>query len=301
MDIYVVLTGRKFHGKDSVADLAISKYGNIYKFALADWFKKSLSDQFNIPLDKFYNSKDSILEKPLILTEQVLSDAQCAVSANGYLEAALIPMGKWKDRQICSLRELMIWFGAELVRTNCGGEFHCKVTDRNIQAYPRNFSNINIIFITDARFLEQSQYWKKYEFVYPVKVVRPGSSNENVTSEREVDEFPAGYFFTTIMNDGSLEDLGIKVDAMLQDIKLDVKGKLKVRDENKVDVNLLKKMLNDASVKSIYNLDINTIINKLVIEKRKTMTEKWVLDMIPTGKYEMLVMEQIREIIENKL
>ena len=228
MDVLIVLTGRRQHGKDTVADIGVDKFKCAGKVALADWFKKVLANEFRIPLENFYDAaeKDKPLDKPIVLTRPNLRNLVMQLGEHGFNNVNSLSTMKWWGRTINSLRDLMLWFGNEVVTNNCGDTFHCQVTERSFKALKRS-SSINAIFVTDARKYEQSKYFvDKFPFVFPVRVIRPGGTDDNHQVEVANDLFPEEYFFETIVNDGSLKDLETKVKDLLMTIKAEVGAKL---------------------------------------------------------------------------
>jgi hypothetical protein len=148
----------------------------------------------------------------------------------GYGATHRIAAAKWINRQINSPREMMLWFGHDVVSMHCGPKFHCQVTEKRLARIPRKPNHANIIFITDARMHEESKYFvDKFPLAFPVLIDRTNSSSDDHPVERSVDEFPAGYFFHTLKNDGALEELPEKVKQML----LAVKNEVTRRMENK--------------------------------------------------------------------
>lgn len=225
MDILVVLTGRRGSAKDSVADIAIQKFGALGKVALADWFKKELSNEFKIPLVKFYSAeKDATLSSPIVISRPNLRALMQRLGFLGFNNMHRVSTSRWEGRQINSIRELMLWFGHEVVTGFAGDEFHCKVTEAQALSKMSGRPNhANLIFITDARQYIQSKYFlDKYPFVFPVLVTRSGGSADDHPVEKSVDEFPSNYFFHTVENDGTLDDLEDKVKGLLVAIKDEV-------------------------------------------------------------------------------
>lgn len=227
-DVLIVLTGRRQHGKDTVADIGINKFNCTAKLALADWFKEELSREFKIPIEKFYdiNEKDKKFDSPLILTKANVRHLLMRIGDLGFNNVNRISTMKWWGRQLFSLRDMMLWFGHEFVTKNCGDTFHCKVTERRLADIQRN-GEVNAIFITDARQFGQSNYFKeKFAYVYPVRVVRPGGTEDNHAVEIAGDSFPEGYFFETIVNDGDVLNLENSVKDLLIKVKNDLGNRL---------------------------------------------------------------------------
>ena len=227
MDIFVVLTGRRGHGKDTVADIAIEKFKCSAKVALADWFKEELSKEFRIPIERFYDQKlkEEPFEKPVVVQRKNLRSLLLKIGEYGFMNVNRLSTVKWEGRELKTTRDMMLWFGHDLVTVCCGDDFHCKVTDeQRIADLPRKPNHANIFFITDARKYLQSKYFvEKYKHVFPIKVTMPNGSHDDHMVERAVDEFPPDYFFAELKNDGDLKDLEEKVHKMLLAIKKSVK------------------------------------------------------------------------------
>ena len=225
MDILVVLTGRRGSAKDSVADIAINKFGAAGKVALADWFKQELSKEFKLPLVNFYSAeKDATLSSPIVISRSNLRALMQRLGFLGFNNLHRVSTSRWEGRQINSIRELMLWFGHEIVTGFCGDAFHCVVTEmQTLSKLPRRANHANVIFVTDARQYIQSKYFMdKYPYVFPVLVTRSGGSADDHPVEKSVDEFPSNYFFHTVENDGTLDDLEDKVKELLVAIKDEV-------------------------------------------------------------------------------
>lgn len=231
MDVFIVLTGRKGHGKDTVADFAINDYKCDGKVGMADWFKEALAHEFNLPLDLFFNPelKDEPFSAPIIMKRKNIRNFLFKIGEYGFNNVNRISTMKWENRVFNTPRDMMLWFGHDFISLCCGEQFHCQVTDKlKIDKFPRKENHVNIFFVTDARKYMQSKYYlDHYDYVYPVKVVRPDGSDDDHAVEKSVDEFPEGYFFDVIDNDGTLDDLKKKVHKVLLKVKKNVTKKLK--------------------------------------------------------------------------
>lgn len=225
MDIYVVLTGRRGHGKDTVAGM-MANYGANHSVALADWLKELLAKEFFLPVGDFYDEKikDAPLAKPIVLNVKHLHHFVNALVEHGYKNYANMATSKWYGVQFDTLRDLMVWFGHDFVNELCGEQFHCSITDKRIEKIKSaDSADKNVILITDGRVYGQSKYWvDRYPLVFTVKVEKPGGPMDNNALENSVDQFPAGYFYATIINDGSKEDLDQKVKTLMEKILADV-------------------------------------------------------------------------------
>lgn len=231
IDVYIVLTGRRGHGKDTVADIAINKFDCAGKVALADWFKKALAKVFRINIAKFYDTtqKDEVFMQPIIVNDTHLRGLMRVLRDEyGYEDAVRISTSRWRGRKIDSIRDLMLWFGNEVIYKNCGSDFHNVATERLIANLPRK-KPVNAIFISDARLYGQSKYFiDNYPHVYAIKIIRPNGSKDLHPVENAADQFPKDYFFRTIINDGTVADLDVKIKIILEEIKTDLAKKLKI-------------------------------------------------------------------------
>jgi hypothetical protein len=245
IDVIIPLTGRTKSGKDAIAQIGVDKFGCTSALALSDWFKKILSSEFNIPLENFYNTlKDEPLIKPIVLDMGNLRRLKREWSGKAGLGAVTdrIAVSKWRGRQINSIRELMQWWAHEVVNGTVGPEFHCKVLEQDYLKNVKRDNDINVIFITDAREYSQSNYFvSKYPSVYPVKLVKSGEKELDHPGEHAVDKFPEGYFYETIENNGTLEDLELKVKTLLSNIMTDVKRRYEIHAPAKKGVKGEKK------------------------------------------------------------
>lgn len=187
----IMLTGRKGHGKDTVADIIAevieSEYTNnkLNRIALATPFKELMAKTFSISVDDLNDLKNDL--------NQIKSDSENpAVDTN--------------------MRRILQNFG-EHSKTQFGDEVWCQVADRNL------CRGINII--TDLRLeLEKDYFKEKYgRAVHTIKVKRErklkGPEDEHI-SEIEVDNMEVDY---NISNAGTIEDLRIEVRKVLKEIE----------------------------------------------------------------------------------
>ncbi len=228
-DILVTITGRRGSGKDALAKIGVEKFGCAGSVALSDWFKKILAKEFRLPLADFYSEKkDEPFKTPIRLS---MGDfrrlKRNLIDLGMLLQVDRMSVVKWENREIGSIRELMLWFANEWITKEYGDEFHCKVTEAQaLKQVPRKEGAYNVIFITDARQLRQVNFFKKSYEVFPIKIDRPDGPHDSNSVENAVDEFPeSGYFFDTIVNDGTLEDLESKVKNILTSLKENVAQK----------------------------------------------------------------------------
>lgn len=225
--VIVPITGRRGSGKDSIARIAIEKFRCAGSVALSTWFKTLLSAEFKIPIEDFHSSKkDEPFARPIVIGMSNLRRLKSAMSAQSGkgtdISITKIPVGRWDGRQIDSIRDLMVWFAHEFVTVNLGDQFHNEMTDKLIEAIPLT-ERYNVIFVTDARQFKQSVYYsKRYKHFYPIHVSRPTGPQDTSAPEVATDEFPQGYFFARVINDGSIEKLEAGVLKLLQWIRRDL-------------------------------------------------------------------------------
>jgi hypothetical protein len=230
--IIIPIAGRRGSGKDTLAKMGIEKFGATASFALSDWFKRLLAHEFKIPLEDFYSSKkDERLAKPIVLK---LNNIRALKSATSMMSGKTIDMRiaqisimQWDGREIWSLRDLMIWFAEEVINNNLGKDFHNKIVEAEIDQLEEEEDRFAVVFVTDARQVEQADAFKTtHEFVYPIRITRPDGTNDSTVPEKAVDEFPDKYFFADIVNEGTLDELEVKVRRVLGRIRDDVKKRM---------------------------------------------------------------------------
>jgi len=173
------VTGKKFHGKNTVADFYVKNH-NFKELSFAEPLKKVCKAMFDFSDEQLYgNLKETIDER-------------------------------WG----ITPRTTFQFVGTDLVRNkiynilpDIGENFWVKRFEMELSQLLVNEQSRNII-ISDVRFPNEAEIIKKLGGII-IKVVRPDIKNNDLhTSENLIDEISADY---NIINDGSIDDLYCKL------------------------------------------------------------------------------------------
>lgn len=174
------LTGKKFHGKDTAAEI-IRKKHDVVCYSFADPIKKAVSIIHEIP-------------------ESVLNDPESK-------EKTLEEWGK-------SPRELLQWLGTDVYRNQFGKEIWLKNMELRIRNCPKGYP----IIVTDVRFDNEAELIHRLGgSVWKVCASERVQLSDSHESERGIDE---NLVDLTLYNNGTLEDFtrvvenefGIKIE-----------------------------------------------------------------------------------------
>lgn len=182
------ITGRKYHGKDTVANYFIEKYG-YHKISFADPLKEICQTLFGFSDEQVYGS----------LKETVDSD--------------------WN----VTPRLVLQFVGTELFRENIGRilpdigqDFWVRCAMIRINRILEKDPNARFV-IPDIRFLDEIECFKNFTFrrspvsFHTIRVVRPSIPVNEASihpSETAIDTLPVD---TVILNDKSIEELYIDI------------------------------------------------------------------------------------------
>lgn len=218
--VVVMLTARRGSGKDTIADYAIDKLNCQTKFAQAEILKQSAMKVFGLSADNVSGGKDTPFETPLTLDVKQLRKMITELGDLGCAGYRQIPSSKWLHRCFNTPRQLLVWYAEDILKKYLGEAFFIKHLLKTIDKYERDNSRNNIIFVTDVRFyeLEALTLTAQYSKVYPIKVIRNDIEKLDLRSENSIDVFPDDFFYATIENNGSLDDLYTKVDGIISNI-----------------------------------------------------------------------------------
>jgi len=183
----VGLLGRKRHGKDTIADYLSAKYG-YEKYSFANPIKRGCMELFGFT------------------EEQVFGD----------LKDEIDPL--WG----CTPRLILQVLGTELLQYDVQQyipsfkeQIGRKIWVKSFNRYYSNNPDKNVS-IADVRFIHESEEIKALGGII-IKVVRPGMPDGDFhASEVEIDQMEYDHL---IINDGSLESLYSKIDAIMNGVQ----------------------------------------------------------------------------------
>jgi hypothetical protein len=176
------IVGRKRHGKDTVADFLTSKYG-YEKYSFANPLKLGAMEMFGLTEEQVFGDQKEVID-PL-----------------------------WG----CTPRQILQVLGTELLQYDIQNhipafkEIGRLVWVKNFMRFYKNNPDKNLS-IADVRFIHEANTIKELGGMV-IKVVRPGMPDGDFhASEVEIDHIDYDHL---IINDGTLQDLYDKVDAIL--------------------------------------------------------------------------------------
>jgi hypothetical protein len=211
--------GEKQHGKDTVANYLVSKYGYTKK-AFADRLKEICKISF--PEVNIYDeqNKETPFEQPIAATKsQIESILDEVISGHGYnrIPAEVITQiyNVFLDK-VCfrSVRDILQFVGTDILRNLIDEDFHYFTV-------ANSFKSIENGVVSDCRFANERmnlhiQFSHRCRLI---KVVRP--SKEKNSSSKHASENSLGKdeeYDHIIINDGTLEDLYNKVDKIMEEL-----------------------------------------------------------------------------------
>lgn len=194
MNKLILLSGKKFVGKDTVADL-LADLG-YRKFAIADTLKCDLSVFIkNVLGERNFNYKD------LWSTEKK--------------ETPITIAGK-----TTTLRQMMQWFG-QAMKSFFGESYWVDLLVSNLKNHA--LVNKDKIIITDCRFeYELSHLIEKLSSeysIFTIRIKRDTNIIDNDVSETHLDAKPDEDFDFVIHNNGTKSDLANRVEDIIAYIK----------------------------------------------------------------------------------
>lgn len=186
------IRGKARAGKDAIAEHLQERY-NIERIALADTLKAVAQITFDLTQEQLFGNKKEVI------------DDRIGISPREILQ-----------RMGCFFRELQEDFWVEKLHTlilSSSPDFDMYNTRTIIKAVPNMFNKG--FSVPDIRFPNEVEYIKDVGG-FTIEVIRPDQEEiEHNThiSETAINDIPSDY---TIINDGTLEELYIKVDDILR-------------------------------------------------------------------------------------
>ena len=137
-----------------------------------------------------------------------------------YIKNYAINVSDWDGKDETKPRELLQYLGTSIIREKIDEEFFIKRMIEDVKVYSYFF---DVIVISGARFVKEILSIKEsFDDVVSINVNRPSFVSELTDKEKEhsTETGLLGYddFDFKIVNDGTLEDLGNKINLLLCDI-----------------------------------------------------------------------------------
>jgi energy-coupling factor transporter ATP-binding protein EcfA2 len=206
MPTLIGLSGKKGVGKSTVANIFKGLGYKEKSFALP--LKKTLSHMLGVDVDEFESptTKDSLYHCPMILKRELIIDALLFLSEN-YIQIPTEVIKKTADNcanvELHSHRELMQYFGTEVVREHINPMYWINVMDSQIS------TEIGPFVITDARFPDERQYVKSKLGKTGI-VIRETESEDTHKSETQMGELDN--YDLVFYNNGTIAQLQHEIE-----------------------------------------------------------------------------------------
>lgn len=168
----VSLSGRKFSGKDVIADTLVKDFKYV-KISLADPLKYLSAEVFSIPVEDFYSEvkKEAIFTHPIILNEEHLG-LMLNVIENSWdfpvNEASKAKLLTHLGTEFNSPRAILQLIGTEIIRGSIDNEIFLKLADKRME-------NLADVVIADVRF-ETEREWAKSKQALMCYINRPSNT-----------------------------------------------------------------------------------------------------------------------------
>jgi hypothetical protein len=186
----IAFLGKKGSGKDTAADFMIKNHGFI-KYVFADPLKKGLKCFFNLTDQQLYDEK---------LKEEI--DPRWGVSPRKLMQTIGTDIFQYLIHEI--LPELKGEHRNHWVTLFKEWYLDLKKKDPNLK-----------IVIADARFLNEVKTINELGGIV-CKIIRPSrGNNDQHLSENEINQIPDQLIDNVIINDGSLDDIYLKVSNLI--------------------------------------------------------------------------------------
>lgn len=153
--VVIGIGGKARHGKDSIANVLISKFGYT-RVSVADPLKSTLSQAFEIPLGYFYENdlKDKPFDKPFVLTSQnlVMLESLLQEITDKNTDSLYDHIGK----ELLSPRVMMQYVGSDVCR-----KIDSNIWTNSFKRFIENLPEDAQVVCADVRYPEERRIVKE--------------------------------------------------------------------------------------------------------------------------------------------
>ena len=216
MNILILLYGEPGSGRRTVGQIAVNKFNCVGTIDIDQWCVGVLAGTFKIPADLFLDPSKP-LTQPIIVNRSNLSQLMLRISEAGFPSTSRISTGMHRGRLIKTPQELLSWFMDEVVTKNCGAGFHVSATKKTIiDKWVTDSKETHKAFLVSG--LSDRITLKERSELSPSIVI------EMLVTKIEEDYNAEGSIGAVILNDGTIEDLEVRVELMLLEVREKVKS-----------------------------------------------------------------------------
>lgn len=201
--IIILLSGRKYSGKDTVADYIVKNY-NFTKMSYADILKDQVIERYSLPRHYFYNPEFKeipLINYPVQLNNPIIKLTYSSLNSNYQII---------DSKLYHTPRSLLILEGTYCARSISNTIW----IDLLMNKIKKN--NLSKVVIADVRFCNEITIPKETLSSYQIISVRVNRNLYNITStdlsETELDDYD---FDHIINNNDSFETLNESIENML--------------------------------------------------------------------------------------
>ena len=139
---------------------------------------------------------------------------------SSYIKMYASNISGWDGSEDSKPRTLLQQLGTDIIRKNIDNDFFINRIIGDIKVYSYYF---DVITISDARFPEElDSISNNFENVIKINIVRPNFENNLDNTERkdktEVALDNYNNYDYVLVNDGTIEDLNIKIENMISEV-----------------------------------------------------------------------------------
>lgn len=150
--------------------------------------------------------------------KEIYKEKMISLQYGSYIKEYAIKISNWDGNEETKPRELLQQLGTNIIRKEIDEKFFIKKMIDDIKVYSYFF---DIIVISDARFkIEIDDIRDNFSNVISINIERPNFDNglteeqKNHPSEVDLDDYKL--FDYKLINDGTLEDLKLKIERLVE-------------------------------------------------------------------------------------
>jgi len=150
--------------------------------------------------------------------KEIYNEKMIILQYGSYIKEYAKKISSWDGNEETKPRELLQQLGTNIIRKEIDEKFFIKKMIDDIKVYSFFF---DVIVISDARFIEEIEDIKNtFDNIVTIRIVRPNFDNGLTEKEKkhptEVGLDNYNSYDYKIINDGTLEDLKLKIERLVE-------------------------------------------------------------------------------------
>jgi len=150
--------------------------------------------------------------------KEIYKEKMIKLQYGSYIKEYAKNISDWDGSEETKPRELLQYLGTEIIKNKIDKKFFLNRIIQDIKVYSYFFETI---VISDARFIEEIEDIKKiFDNIITIRIIRPNFDNgltekeKNHPTEVGLDNYNS--YDYNITNDGTLEDLKLKIERLVE-------------------------------------------------------------------------------------